>query len=444
MSFTTKQRIVLILALLSYFLTALSSSVVITGLAKISNDMHLNQLTLSWVQNAYGLAFGSFILLSDKLSDFFGRRRILNIALIIFAIGSFISGFTISTPVMIISRFITGAGAAIMAPTSMALLMDYFEGPDLVKAIAWYSSISGLGASVGLVLGGLLASFWTWRVGFYLNVPVAVVMIILSIRTLDNVPSKKGNFDILGTLLSVFGAGTLVYAVNGAPNFVLFLAIAIFILGIFVATERKAVAPIMPLTIFANRNRVLAYIIRAMLVGSMMGFWFFISEYLQKVLHFTPLKTGFGFLPMTLTLFITAILVPRLVDIIGNKITLLLANVALFVGFVWIVIFADNGYFLTVLLPMVLFGIGQGLGLTPLTNLGIAHVSVENAGVASGLVNTAHQLGSVLGLAIMVNISLTFTNGQNMANEFKIAMIVGLVLTIIYSLLSITVKKEED
>lgn len=438
----TKQRVVLIIALLSYFLTALSSSVVITGLTKISADMHLNQLTLSWVQNAYGLAFGSFILLSGKLSDVFGRRRILNIALIVFAIGSFISGFTTSAIILIIARFLTGAGAAILAPTSMALLMDYFDGPELVKAIAWYSSISGLGASVGLVLGGLLASFWTWRIGFYLNVPVAIVMIILAVRTLDKTALRKSRFDLLGTILSILGAGLLVYAVNGAPNLILFLVIALVILSIFVAVERKTATPIMPLAIFANRNRALAYGIRAMLVGSMMGFWFFISEYLQDVLHFTPLLTGFGFLPMTLTLFIAAILVPRLVDVIGNKKTLLVANITLLIGFIWIVIFAHHDYALTVVLPMVLFGIGQGLGLTPLTNLGIADVSIENTGVASGLVNTAHQLGSVLGLAIMVNISLTFTKTENMAGQFEIAMVVGLALTIVYSLLSLFIKKE--
>lgn len=438
----TKQRVVLIIALLSYFLTALSSSVVITGLTKISADMHLNQLTLSWVQNAYGLAFGSFILLSGKLSDVFGRRRILNIALIVFAIGSFISGFTTSAIILIIARFLTGAGAAILAPTSMALLMDYFDGPELVKAIAWYSSISGLGASVGLVLGGLLASFWTWRIGFYLNVPVAIVMIILAVRTLDKTALRKSRFDLLGTILSILGAGLLVYAVNGAPNLILFLVIALVILSIFVAVERKTATPIMSLAIFANRNRALAYGIRAMLVGSMMGFWFFISEYLQDVLHFTPLLTGFGFLPMTLTLFIAAILVPRLVDVIGNKKTLLVANITLLIGFIWIVIFAHHDYALTVVLPMVLFGIGQGLGLTPLTNLGIADVSIENTGVASGLVNTAHQLGSVLGLAIMVNISLTFTKTENMAGQFEIAMVVGLALTIVYSLLSLFIKKE--
>lgn len=154
MSKIKERNIVLVIALLSYFLTALCTSVVITGLTKIAADLNLNQIQLSWVQNAYGLTFGSFILLSGRLSDAFGRKRILNLALIIFGVSSIFTGVTSSAAIMIIARALQGIGAAILAPTSMALLMDYFEGPELVKALAWYSSISGLGSSIGLVLGG--------------------------------------------------------------------------------------------------------------------------------------------------------------------------------------------------------------------------------------------------------------------------------------------------
>ncbi|ANZ61934.1 MFS transporter [Secundilactobacillus paracollinoides] len=443
MTSKVKQRIVLIIALLSYFLTALSTSIVITGLTKISADLHLDQLGLSWVQNAYGLAFGSFILLSGRLSDLLGRRRVLNMALVIFSIGSLIAGFTDQTVVMIAARFLQGIGAAILAPTSMALLMDYFEGPALVRAIAWYSSISGLGASVGLVLGGVLASYLSWRIGFYLNVPVALVMLCLSVVTLKKSRVRHESFDWIGTVLSVIGSGILVYAVNGAKNGVLFLIIALILLSTFVGYEKKNQAPIMPLSIFHSRQRVLAYSIRALFVGAMMGFWFFISEYLQEVLHATPLLTGFAFLPMTLTLFITAILVPRLIMNWDNKHTLILANVLLVIGFLWIWIGGNHGYLTTVIMPMILFGIGQGLGLTPLTNFGIADVPTAQTGVASGMVNTAHQLGSVLGLAIMVNISSALVNAQNIAGQFRIAMFVGLILTIVCTGLSLMIHVEK-
>lgn len=183
--------VVLIIALGSYLLTALSNSIVITGLTKIASDLNLNQILPSWVQNAYGLAFGSFLLLAGRLSDSFSHKSILNIALIIFMLGSFLVGFTTGGGLMIFARFLQGIGSALLAPTSMALLVDNFEGPALVKAIAWYSSTAGLGASLGLILGGIFASYWTWRIGFYLNVPIALVMLVLSLIYLRSKKNAK-------------------------------------------------------------------------------------------------------------------------------------------------------------------------------------------------------------------------------------------------------------
>lgn len=175
---------VLIISLLSYFLTALCVSIVTTRLIKIDNDLHLSQYQLSWVQNAYGLAFGSLILLSGKLSDAYGRKVMINGALIVFAIGSLIAGLTNNIGWMLLARFIQGIGAAVLAPTAMSLLVDYFEGSELVRALAWYSSIAGLGSSVGLVLGGVLSSYYSWRIGFIINLPLAIVILILSLIAL--------------------------------------------------------------------------------------------------------------------------------------------------------------------------------------------------------------------------------------------------------------------
>lgn len=429
-----EKRIVLMIALLSYFLTALSNSIVITGLTKISADLHLSQISLSWVQNAFGLAFGSFILLSGKLGDSFGRRRVLNAALTIFMIGSLLTGLAHSTMVIIIARFIQGIGAAIIAPTSMALLVDFFDGKELVKAIAWYSSISGLGSSIGLVLGGVLASYLTWRIGFYLNVPVSLVMILLSVKVLPKTKIQQQKFDIRGTVLSVLGSGLLVYAVNGAKNVLATLLLAVIILIIFVLSERNNASAIMPLSLFKNWVRVKGYVVRALLVGTMMGFWFFISEYLQDVLHYSPLLTGLGFLPMTLTMFIGAILVPRLVDNFGNLKLLISGAILILLGFIVIILLANRNYWLSVALPMLLFGFGQGFALTPLTNLGIYQVPMDQSGIASAMVNTAHQLGSVLGLALMVSLSAAFAKG--LAAQFVAAMVVGLIISVIFVIIS--------
>ena len=177
--------------LLSYFVTAMDSSIVITGLVKIKDELNLSQSALSWIQNAYVLSFGGFILLGGRLSDVFGRKRILNLSLLFFGLGSALAGAAESDVVMILARLIQGVGASILAPTSLALIMDTFEGKERTKAVAWYSSISGLGSSIGLVLGGFLASFLSWRIGFYINIPLTLLMLVLSLKILTQTSHLK-------------------------------------------------------------------------------------------------------------------------------------------------------------------------------------------------------------------------------------------------------------
>lgn len=423
--------------MLSYFLTAMSNSLVITGLTKIQTDLSLNQVGLSWVQNAYGLAFGSFLLLSGRLSDVVNRRKILNIALFIFLIGSLLSGIAFNGAIMIAARFIQGIGSALLAPTSMALLVDYFSGPSLVKAIAWYSSVAGLGASIGLVLGGIFASFLSWRIGFYINVPVCLLMSVMSIYVLSKTSqSRHEKLDIIGTITSILGCGVLVYALNGAQQPLVTLIVALVLLAIFIYHESRSSHPILPLSIFKNWVRTSGYLCRTILNGTLLGYWFFISEYLQKVLHYNPLQVGFGYLPLSLTLFIAAVLVPRLINNWGNKKVLILASITMLIGYGVSVITIGRGYWLGVGIPMLIIGTGQGLALAPTTNMGIYDVKPTLNGTASGLVNVAHQLGGVLGLAIMVFISSLLTTSGNISAQFQISLIVAIVMMIITAILA--------
>ena len=214
----TRKKLILTIILLSYFITAIDGSIVITGVTKIAADLHLSPSLLSWVQNAYVLAWGGFMLLGGRLSDTFGRKRILNLSLVLFGIGSLLAGIAWSASVMITARFIQGIGSAILAPTSLALIMDYFEGAERVKAVAWYSSISGLGLCFGLVFGGAITSFLSWRDGFLVNIPFIIFMLAVSAKVLQRGETKKEPFDIWGTLLSVIGIFAFVYAINGARN----------------------------------------------------------------------------------------------------------------------------------------------------------------------------------------------------------------------------------
>ncbi|MCH3922871.1 MFS transporter [Limosilactobacillus sp.] len=440
-----RQRIVLTIAMLSYLLTAMSNCLVITGLTKIATDLRLDQVGLSWVQNAYGLAFGSFLLLSGRLSDAFSRRRILNIALAIFLFGSLLSGLATSGGVMIAARFLQGLGSALLAPTSMALLIDYFEGPALVKAIAWYSSVSGLGASIGLVLGGLFASLWSWRLGFYLNVPVCLLMLALSWRTFEESATSQTHerFDLLGTLTSVLACSLLVWGLNGASHPVLVLALAMIFLIAFVVIEHRSQSPLLPLRIFKNGVRTNGYLCRAILNGAVLGYWFFVSEYLQQVLHYSPLKVGFAYLPLSVTLFLAAMVVPRLINAWNDKGVLILASLTMLAGFGLALVMDGRGYWLGTGLPMLILGCGQGLALAPTTNMGIYQVPAEHSGTASGLVNVAHQLGGVLGLAVMVNLGTSLVSAGDVNGQFRVAMIVALAMMTLTFLLAILAGKEE-
>lgn len=436
-----RKELVLLIALMSYLLTALDNSLVLTSLTKIQADLHLSQVSLSWIQDAYGLAFGSFILLSGRLGDMYGRKLMMEIALGLFAISSLVTAISTAAAMTIASRFVQGMGAAILAPTSLALLVDYFTELMLSKAIAWYSSIAGLGMSIGLILGGILTSYLNWRVGFYLNAAVALGLFILSVKTLEQKQAVQtdSRIDILGSLASVIGSGLLVYAVNGARQMVPFMIAALVILAGLFVIEKRVDNPVLPLKLIANRGRLLADLSRAFLVAAAMGFYFFDSEFLQEVLHYSPLLTGLAYLPMTITLFVVAILVPRMVEKLDNQAVLLSGSVAIMLAFVWAVFVDGNNYLTTLLVPELLLGVGQGLALAPQINLAINGVKPQESGAASGILNMFHQLGGVLGIAIMVQMGIKLGNGQNFAGQFQLAMIAGLVIAVLLVLMSILI-----
>ncbi len=430
----TRKKLILTIVLLSYFITAIDGSIVITGVTKIAADLHLSPSLLSWVQNAYVLAWGGFMLLGGRISDIFGRKRILNLSLMLFGIGSLLAGIAWSASAMITARFIQGVGSAILAPTSLALIMDYFEGSERVKAVAWYSSISGLGLCFGLVFGGAITSFLSWRDGFLVNIPFIVFMLFVAAKVLQCGEMKKEPFDIWGTLLSVIGIFAFVYAINGARNVWLWSCVALLALAAFVRVEAKTAVPIMPLRLFHSATRWRAYAARALFVGAMMGFNFTISEYMQEVYGFTPLLAGVGFLPMTVFTFLTAIKVPRLVSKHGNRNVLTIGLMCMFIGFLWLSLLNTESPYLTgIALPMVILGIGNGLTLSPLTNLGIEDVEPKDSGAASGLVNAAHQTGGAIGLSTMVAAGMELSD---MTERCRIGMIVAMFFITMAILLS--------
>lgn len=422
---TVKEIWILVLALLSYLVIAIDGSIVFTGITQIADSLHLDQVQLSWVQNAYVIAFGGFLLLGGRMSDAFGRRSILSAALIVFGIGSVGTGLAFEEYSIIISRFVQGVGAALMAPAALALIMDYFTGQKLVKAVAWYSSISGIGMCFGLLVGGAVTDWLSWRYGFFLNVPLVILMLWITWRYVDKKQHCKSRFDVLGAVVSVMAIFSVNYAIDGADNVALWLTVGILLLLIFIMIEKQATNPVMPLTLFASAGRSRAYLTRAFFIGSMMGFNFFISEFMQIELHYSPLRTGMGFLPLTFLTFVAAMFVPTAVKKYGNKSTLICGLMCSLIGFGGAFFITGNStYVINVAIPMIFIGFGCGLAMSPTTNMGIEGVSAEDSGAASGVVNAAHQIGGAIGLAIMV---FAGKHSINFADKMHIAMMVAFI-----------------
>jgi len=407
----SKRNTVLAIIVASYLMVVIDISIVITGLPKIQESMGFSATGLSWVQNAYTLTFGGLLLLGARAGDIVGRRRMFVTGLGLFTLASLAIGLAQSPVSLLAFRAIQGIGAAILTPSILALLSTHFpEGPERTHALAYYAAAAGVGASLGLVLGGLVADLVSWRLGFFINLPIGVALMLGARRYIAETPTRTGQFDLAGAFTSTLGMSALVYGIVRAAEAgwgdrvtLASLVTGIVLLAAFVFNESRAVQPVLPLRLFASRERSGAYAARMLFLGGMVGFWFFATQYLQGVLGMRPLQAGLAFLPTTIPNFIAAMMVPRLTRRFGNSRVLAVGLAIGVVGMAWLgQVSAETPYLTGVTLPMILIGIGQGGVLGPLTVSAVAGVRGEDAGAASGLVNVAHQLGGSLGLGVLV------------------------------------------
>lgn len=393
--------LVLFIILFSYFLILMDNSIIFTSTVKISQDLNMNEASLSWVSNAYTITFGGFLLLAGRLGDLMGRKIIFVSGLFIFGLSSLAVGLSTSTEMMIIARAVQGIGSAIIAPTSLALLMDSYQGNLRMKAISYYGATAGIGSSFGLILGGWLTSAISWRVGFLLNVPFSLLLIVLTLAKVQQNEIKPSKIDFLGSLLSVIISVLFVYGIT-ISNLLIIVASLILIL-VFLLWEKRITYALIPLELFKNRNRTGSYIARFTFMMAMLTYWFILPQIMQKMYHFSPLESGFAFLPLTLVNFIAALFLPKLTKALGNSKVMILGQVILLTGmFLSFISQPEWGYFYAMAFQMMIIGLGQGWLLAPLTAAGVAGVSPELSGAASGLTNMMHQLGGPVGLSIVV------------------------------------------
>lgn len=415
--------IILPIVLISYFMILLDNSVVFTSTVKISQQLQMNAQLLSWVSNAYVLTFGGLQLFGGRLGDLVGRKKIFLVGLTIFTLSSLLVGLSINATMMITMRAIQGIGAAILAPTTLALLIDNYQGALLSRAIAYYGATAGLGASFGLLIGGFIASFTSWRVGFLINVPVGIMMFILTTRYVqEHAKLKNIPIDIQGTIFSIIGISGIIYGINGSKEKLVSLIIGIVFLVVFILREQRATVPLMPLELFKSPIRVGAYISRFFIIGMAFTFLYLAPQAMQNVYHDTPFLASVMFLFMNIPQFIAATLVPRLTAKFSNAKMAAFASLISVIALLWIVMIGvQRGFWLSLMIPMILLGIGQGFAISPLTSLGVAGTTGDVAGSASGVVNTFHQTGQSTGLAIAI--ALTH-NISNPAASFNTAMLI--------------------
>lgn len=401
--------IVLPIILFSYFLILMDNSIIFTSTVKIANDLQMDDASLSWVSNAYTITFGGFLLLAGRLGDLLGRKKIFLIGLMIFGISSLLIGISQTDYQIITFRAIQGIGSAIIAPTSLALLMDTYEGKQRMRAISYYGATAGIGSSIGLLLGGWLTSVISWRSGFLINVPFTIVLIILTILYVKQTQIKRTKIDYFGAILSVIAAMSLVYGITS--NALPFLILGFVLIIAFVLLERRLDYALMPISLFNNSVRSGAYIGRFIFMMAMLSYWFILPQIMQEIYHYTPLQAGIGFLPLTIVNFIAAMYLPTITEKFGNTKVLLTGQMILIIGLVIsAIVNPTNGYWLAIGLPMILVGLGQGWILAPLTNAGIYKVDNNIAGAASGMTNSMHQLGGPVGLSIIVLFTAQITN----------------------------------
>jgi EmrB/QacA subfamily drug resistance transporter len=412
--------IVLAIILGCYLMVVLDASVVITALPDIRADLDFSPAGLSWVQNIYALAFGGLLLLGARAGDLLGRRQVFMAGIGLFTIASMLGGLAQSETWLLAARAVQGVGAAIAAPSTLALLTISFpEGSERTRAIALYSAVASAGASIGLVLGGMLTTWISWRWAFFINVPIGAVLIALAPAYLPETERHTGEFDLAGAATSTLGMSALVYGLVRAAETswgdavaLGSFALAVVMLAAFVAIERRARQPITPLRLFASRERVGAYAGRLLMVGAMFGMFFYVTQFLQGADGFSALKAGLAFLPVTLTIFAMVKVVPRLLGRVGPERTLVGGLALALVGLLWLSRISTTTDYWTGIAPaMLLIGAGMGLAFTPLTQAAIAGVDHHDAGAASGLVNVFQQVGSSLGIGLLVTVFAASSEG---------------------------------
>jgi EmrB/QacA subfamily drug resistance transporter len=406
----THPRLALAVICIAQLMVVLDATVVNVALKSIRDDLHFSATGLEWVITSYSLAFGGLLLFGGRTGDLFGRRRMFMIGVGLFAFASLLGGIAHGETTLVLARALQGIGGAIAAPTGLALIATTFaEGHERNKALGVYAAMAASGGAVGLLIGGVLTSYASWRWSLFINIPFALFVLFLAPRVLHESRGNGDRLDVPGAITATGGMTSLVFGITHAAQHgwsdqwtLIPLAAAVVLLSAFLVIERSAPAPLMPLHIFGARNRVGAYLIMLCLAAAMFAVFFFTTQYLQVVHGWSPVKTGVGFLPMPVTIMVLSMFaMRRLIPKVGLRRLLLVGPTF---GTISMVLFSqvDEGSGYLGMLPALLcLAIGMGFTFVPLTISAVSGVHHHESGLASALLNTGQQLGGAVGLSIL-------------------------------------------
>jgi EmrB/QacA subfamily drug resistance transporter len=460
------KNIALALLAMTQFVVVIDASIVNIALPSIGKALSFSQADLSWVVNAYTLTFGGFLLLGGRLADLMGRRRMFMIGLVLFSFASLAGGLAQSEAWLIAARALQGLGAALVSPAALSIITTTFaDGEERNRALGVWGAVAGAGGAAGVLLGGVLTSGLSWRWVLFVNVPIGVVCALLAPRLLQesHAEVESRSFDVPGALTVTAGLALLVYALVDAVNVgwgstatIAKIAGAVVLLGVFLAIEKRQRSPLMPLSIFRLRTLRGADTVALLIGMSLFSMFFFISLYMQQVLHFSALRAGLSYLPLAFAIILSAGAASFGVTRFGFKPVLVAGLLFVAAGLFWFSKVPPHGgtFAADVLGPSILAAIGLGLSFVPVTIAAVTGTRPHEAGLASGLVNTAQQVGGALGLAILATVANSRTKsllhgGSHdaalaLTKGFERAFLVGSGFALIGALLTVVLISSRD
>jgi EmrB/QacA subfamily drug resistance transporter len=415
-----KKWFALALILTVQFMTILDIAIVNVALPSIQLDLGFSESNLQWVISAYALMFGGFLLLGGRSADLLGRRRIFMVGTVLFTVGSLLCGFAWSETALIASRALQGLGAATITPAALSILVATFkEGRERNIALGAWGAVGGVGAAAGVLLGGIIVDFLSWNWIFFVNVPVGVAALILTPFLLSESLDKHGQgFDAPGAILVTSGLVLLVLGVtqghgwgwSSAKTISVFIASAALLLG-FILWERRAEHPLVPFSIFRLQTLTAANIVGFIMGTALFSMFLILTLYMQQVLHFSPLKTGVGYLAVAGTAIIWANVAAAAVTRVGVKPALVFGMSLMTVGLLYFTQVSVDGTYWKDLFPgFLIIGLGMPFAYVPIFIAAVAGTKPQEAGLASGLINTSQQIGGAVGIAILSTIAVTTTS----------------------------------